>query len=65
LQVCRPRGKLESEGKCEGMNPHTPKEASTPGVGVQVDSRMFKEQLQGSRPNGLRSSLYHWKAIEM
>jgi len=29
LQGCEPRGKPESEGKCEGMNPHTPKGAST------------------------------------
>jgi len=32
-----------SERKCEGMNPHTPKGASTLGVGVQLDSRMFKD----------------------
>jgi len=25
---------------------------------------MFREQLQGSKPNGLKSYLYHWKAIE-
>jgi hypothetical protein len=25
---------------------------------------MFKERLHGSKPNGLRSSLYHRKAIE-
>jgi len=25
---------------------------------------MFRERLQGSKPNGLRSSLYHWKFIE-
>jgi hypothetical protein len=54
-----------SERKCEGMNPHTPKGASTLGVGVLVDSRMFKEQFQGSKPNGLRSYLYHLKAIDI
>jgi hypothetical protein len=32
-----------SEGKCERMNPHTPKGASILGVGVPVDSQMFKE----------------------
>jgi len=37
LQGCKPRGKLGSEGKCEGMNLHTPKGASTLGVGVLVD----------------------------
>ncbi len=33
----------ENERKCEGMNPHTPKGASTLGVGVPVDSWMFRE----------------------
>ncbi len=32
-------------GKCEGMNPHTSKGASTLGVGVPVNSRIFKEPL--------------------
>jgi len=63
LQGCGPRGKPENEGKCEGMNLHTPKGASTLGVGVLMDSRIFREQLQGSKPNGLRISLYHWKAL--
>jgi len=53
-----------SERKCEGMNLHIPKGAPTLGVGVPMDSRMFRERLQGSKPNGLKSSLYHWKAIE-
>jgi hypothetical protein len=43
-----------SEGKCERMNPHTPKGASILGVGVPVDSWMFKEQLQGSNPMAWR-----------
>jgi hypothetical protein len=34
---------LESVGKCEGMNPHTPKGNSTLGVGSPVDSQIFKE----------------------
>jgi hypothetical protein len=34
------------------------------GVGVPMDSRMFRKRLQGSKPNRLRSSLYHWKDIE-
>jgi hypothetical protein len=46
------------------MNPHTPKGAPTLWVGVLVDSWMFKERLQGLKPNGLKSSLYHWKDIE-
>ncbi len=45
--------------ECEGIDPHTPKGAPTLGVGISVDSRMFREQLQGSKPNGLRSYLYH------
>jgi len=64
LQGCRPRGKPKSEEKCEGMNPHTPKGVSILGGGVLVESQMFREQLQGSKPNGLKSYLYHWKAIE-
>jgi len=54
LQGYRPRGKLGvrpqvpgSVGKCEGINPHTPKGVSTLGIGVPMDSRMFIEQLQG------------------
>jgi len=44
-RACKGVGKREagSEGKCEGMNPHTPKGASTLGVGVSVDSRMFRK----------------------
>jgi len=65
LQGCELRRKPESEGKCEGMNLHTPKGASTLGGGVSVDSWLFREWLQRSKPNGLRSSLYHWKDIEI
>jgi hypothetical protein len=46
------------------MNPHTPKGASTLGIGVLLDSRMFRERLQRSKPNGSKSSLYHWKVIK-
>jgi hypothetical protein len=46
-------------GKCEGMNLHTPKRASTLRVGVLMDSRIFKERLQGSKLNELKSFLYH------
>jgi hypothetical protein len=51
--------KLGNERKCEGMNPHTPKGVSTLRVGVQKDSRIFREQLQGSKLNGLKIFLYH------
>jgi hypothetical protein len=47
------------------MNPHIPKGASTLGVKVPGDSQIFREQLQGSKTIGLKSSLYHWKSIEM
>jgi hypothetical protein len=50
--------------KCEGMNPHTPKWTPTLRVGVLMNSWIFKEQLQGSKPIGLPSSLYHWKALK-
>jgi len=48
-----------SVGKCEGMNLHTPKGASTLGIGVLVDFQIFRKQFQGSKLNGLKSSLYH------
>ncbi len=53
----------DSARECEGIDPHTLKGIPTLGVGVPVDSQMFKEQLQGSKPNGLTSSIYHWKAL--
>jgi hypothetical protein len=28
-----------------------------------MDFQIFKEQLQGSKPNRSRSSLYHWKSL--
>jgi hypothetical protein len=34
------------------------------GVGVPMDSQIFRAQLQGSKPIGLKNSLYHWKDIE-
>ncbi len=42
-----------SARECEGIGPHTPKETPTLGVGVLWI--LFKEQLQGSKPNGLKS----------
>ncbi len=56
---------LGSVGECEGMNLHTPKWAPTLGVGVLMDSQIFIEQLQGSKPIGLKNFLYHWKALGM
>jgi hypothetical protein len=46
----------ESVGGCEGMNPHTPKWAPTLGVRVPIDFQTFKENVQGSKLIGLRSS---------
>jgi len=38
LARLRAKRKPGSEGKCEGLNPHTPKGASTLGIGVSMDS---------------------------
>jgi hypothetical protein len=72
LQGCRARGSLGvtshtpgSVGKCEGVNPHTPKATPTLGDGVPVDSPNFNEQFQGSKLNGLWRFLYHWKSLGM
>ncbi len=46
------------------MNPHIPSDP-TLGVGVSMNSWMFREQLQKSKPIGLKSSLYHLKTLEM
>jgi hypothetical protein len=35
------------------------------GIGIPVNSRIFRRRFQGSKFNGLRSSLYHWKDIEI
>jgi hypothetical protein len=69
LQGCGQRGKFGSARQCEGIDPHLPKGTPTLGVGVLgvgvlVDSRMFRGRMQRSKPNGLRSSLYHLKIIE-
>jgi hypothetical protein len=53
-----------SVGKCEGVNPHTPKATPTLGDGVPVDSRNFRDRFEGSNLNGLWRSLYQWKALE-
>jgi hypothetical protein len=55
---------LGSARECERMNPHTPKATPTWGVGIPKNSQIFKERLQGSKPIGLKSSLYHGKAIQ-
>jgi hypothetical protein len=51
-------------GECEGMNPHTPKWTSTLGVGVSMNSRIFRWQFQGSKLILLKIPLHHWKDLE-
>jgi len=41
-------------GECDGMNFHTFKWTPTLGVGVLMDSQIFREQLQGSKPIWLK-----------
>jgi hypothetical protein len=53
-----------SVGECEGMNPHTPKWAPTLGTRVSMDSRIFKEWLQGSKFIELKKNLYRRKTLE-
>jgi len=55
---------IGSVGKCEGMNSHSPKWAFTLGVGVLMNSQIFKEWLQGLKPIGSTSSLYCWKFLK-
>jgi hypothetical protein len=74
LQGCGPRGSrgvtsrtpgsVRRVRECEGVNTHTLKATPTLGNGVPVDSQNFRKQLQGSKPNGLWRSLYHWKALK-
>jgi hypothetical protein len=47
------------------MNLHTPKWTPTLGVIVPMNSWIFKKQLQGSKPIGLRRSLYHSKLLDL
>jgi hypothetical protein len=54
----------KSAKECEGMNLHTPKWTPILGVQVPMDYRIFKGQLQGSKPIGLKGFLYHWKKNE-
>jgi hypothetical protein len=51
-----------SVGKCEGVNPHTPKATPTLEDGISVDFRNFRERFQGSKLNDLWRSLYYWKS---
>jgi hypothetical protein len=53
------KGKPKNEGKCEGMNPHTPKRASTLEVWNPDELPNLQRRLQGSKLNVLKTSLYH------
>ncbi len=53
----------ENVGECEGMNLHTPKWTPTLGIGILIDFWIFIERFYGSKPIGLKSFLYHWKAL--
>jgi hypothetical protein len=55
--------KPRSEGKCEGMNLHTPKGA-TLGIWNPGGLPNLQRVIAGVKANGLKSFLYHWKAIE-
>ncbi len=48
-----------SVGKCEGVNPHTPKATPILGEGVPVDSQNFRERFEESKLSFLWRSLYH------
>jgi hypothetical protein len=71
LQGCGPKGSSRvtsgtpgSVGKCEGVNPHTPKATPVLGDGVPMDSQNFRDRFEGSNLNGLWRSLYQWKDLE-
>jgi hypothetical protein len=53
-----------SVGKCEGMNPRTPKWASTLGIRVPIDSQTFKDWFEGSKLIGLKKYSYHWNILK-
>jgi len=71
--LARARDKMEAQerhlipgsaGKFKRMNPYTPKATPNWGIRVLMDSQIFRERLQGSKPIMLKCSLYQWKAIE-
>ncbi len=65
--LTRLQAKIGSLGVKESVREWTlalPRELPLWEFGVLVDSRIFKERLQGSKPNGLKSLLYHWKFIK-
>jgi len=55
---------LESVRVYEGVNPHTPKATPTLGDGVLVDSRNFRERLQGSNLNYIIGKLLERRCLK-
>jgi hypothetical protein len=47
------------------MNPDTHKWTLILGVGIPMESRIFKEVFQESKFIGLKKTLYHCKVLEM
>jgi hypothetical protein len=61
LTRLRVKRKLGSEGKCEGMNLHTLKGASTLGVLNPSGLPNLQRAIAGvKKPNGLKNSLYSY-----
>jgi len=55
---------LGSARKCEGIDPHTPKGTPLWELESQWTLKCSKSDCKGQKLNGLKSYLYHWKAIE-
>jgi hypothetical protein len=49
--------------ECEGMNPHTPKWACILGIGISMQSQIYKKGFQELKLIGLNISLHHWKVL--
>jgi hypothetical protein len=59
LQGYMPRGSMGMKESVRERTLTLPRELPLWEFGVPVDSQIFRGQLQGSKPNGLKSSLYH------
>jgi hypothetical protein len=56
-------GECENEHSHSQMNSHFG--SFILGVGIPVDSGNFRKQLKREKPLALKSSLYHWKPMEV
>jgi hypothetical protein len=45
---------LESAKECEGIDFHIPKGTPTLGIGIPMDSRMFRKQFQGVKTQWIK-----------